>query len=201
MKRFRHHGCLILAALLIASCNSERREFDAAKKTGSSSAYLAFLANHPNGRFAAAARTEGDTLAWAEALKADTAAAFRDYQRNFPSGAHVSEAAMKLTELVPVAATPDWRGEWRSAGTSRVAPGPVGRLQLDSIYPEYPSGTLFEFTIDGKSTTLTNSTLRGGMIDTKEFGPLEVAYVGSSRRLRGTRTQRDQVLKWLGRQK
>src|SRR5215510_13446952 len=45
------------------------------------------------------ARKEADEKAWADAVKAGTAAAYTAYVQNFGGGAHVAEARQRVTEL------------------------------------------------------------------------------------------------------
>jgi cell division septation protein DedD len=96
------------AVSLAAACSNPEADWQKAEAENTEAAYLAFLAEHPEGEWAQKAQAELDAIKdardWENAQTSDAIEAYNNYLLAHPTGAHMGEARQRISELETEAA-------------------------------------------------------------------------------------------------
>lgn len=102
----------IIAALLLVSCSSEKRDWAKAESENTIQSYENFLECHPESSFANTAKSRLELLYFRKADSANTIQAFRHFLEKFPEGALGKNAKSRLEDLYNIDRLMKLCGEW-----------------------------------------------------------------------------------------
>lgn len=90
---------VVVLLVLVAGCASMETRWDTATSENTIEAFEGFLAWHPDGEYAPAAREKIESLRWREATAGDTVRGFELYLQHHPEGGHAAEARDNIESI------------------------------------------------------------------------------------------------------
>lgn len=93
----------LIAAALLAGCDTREQDWEAATQADSIAAYEEFLDQHPDGQYTASARERiaeiREKNAWDSAQDTGTVDAYQAFVEEYPDSEHAAQAAARIEEM------------------------------------------------------------------------------------------------------